>query len=62
MTKATLTPATGLRPVVRIDGERGRLVDDELVVEDPLEIFVDESPYALTMRTPGQDRELVAGF
>jgi FdhD protein len=61
MSKTTIA-ATGFRPVVRIDEEHTRRVDDELVVEDPLEIFVDESPYALTMRTPGHDRELVAGF
>lgn len=33
-----------------------------LVVEEPLEIFIDDTPYAVTMRTPGDDLDLVAGF
>jgi FdhD protein len=40
-------------------GERER---DELAVEEPLEIRVDGSPLAVTMRTPGEDEELAAGF
>jgi FdhD protein len=39
--------------------ERGR---DELAVEEPLEIRVDGEPLAVTMRTPGEDEELAAGF
>lgn len=35
---------------------------DELAVEEPLEIRVDGSPIAVTMRTPGHDEELAAGF
>src|SRR5436309_381828 len=45
-----------LRRVVR-DGER-----DEVAVEEPLEIRVDGAPLAVTMRTPGHDEELAAGF
>lgn len=36
--------------------------DDYLAVEEPLEISVCGKPLAVTMRTPGHDRELVAGF
>ncbi len=39
------------------DGER-----DEVAVEEPLEIRVDGSPLAVTMRTPGHDEELALGF
>ena len=39
--------------------ERAR---DELAVEEPLEIRVDGAPLAVTMRTPGEDEELAAGF
>src|SRR3954447_20138883 len=42
-------------------GERTRARDD-LAVEEPLEIRVDGEPLAVTMRTPGEDEELAAGF
>src|SRR5512133_1067309 len=42
-------------------GSRDRVKDD-LAVEEPLEIRVDGSPLAVTMRTPGEDEELAAGF
>lgn len=35
---------------------------DEVAVEEPLEIRVDGSPLAVTMRTPGHDEELALGF
>jgi FdhD protein len=37
-------------------------VFDEVAVEEPLEIRVDGRPLAVTMRTPGHDEELAAGF
>jgi FdhD protein len=42
----------------------GKLVrkDDYLAAEEPLEIRVGESPLSVTMRTPGHDLELAAGF
>jgi FdhD protein len=53
---------TSRRRVVRIDG-RGRTVrPDMLVVEEPLEIRVAGRPLAVTMRTPGDDFDLVSGF
>jgi FdhD protein len=36
--------------------------DDDVVVEEPLEIRIEEHPLAVTMRTPGDDLDLAAGF
>jgi formate dehydrogenase assembly factor FdhD len=35
---------------------------DEVAVEEPLEIRVDGTALAVTMRTPGHDEELALGF
>ena len=43
------------------DGELEYLPDD-LTIEEPLEIRVGRKPIAITMRTPGHDGELAAGF
>lgn len=43
------------------DGELEYLPDD-LTIEEPLEIHVGRKPIATTMRTPGHDEELAAGF
>ncbi len=36
--------------------------EDALAVEEPLEIRIDGASFAVTMRTPGSDFDLVAGF
>ncbi|HEY7004307.1 MAG TPA: formate dehydrogenase accessory sulfurtransferase FdhD [Gaiellaceae bacterium] len=46
--------------VVRLP--EGETEPDEIAVEEPLEIRVDERPIAVTMRTPGRDEELALGF
>jgi len=48
-----------------VRSERGKPLaphPDELSVEEPLEIRIAGETYATTMRTPGSDHELVAGF
>jgi FdhD protein len=46
--------------VVRLP--QGATEPDEIAVEEPLEIRVDDRPIAVTMRTPGHDEELSVGF
>ena len=50
------------RRVVQVHGARNTTRPDALAVEDPLEIRVDGHAFAVTMRTPGDDFELAAGF
>jgi FdhD protein len=44
------------------DDGRLRRFQDYLIGEEPLEIRVGSFPLSVTMRTPGHDRELAAGF
>jgi FdhD protein len=48
--------------LVRWNGSEVRTEVDELVVEEPLEIRVSGRAISVTMRTPGHDAELAAGF
>jgi FdhD protein len=49
-------------PVQKVDGESSAPVQDLLAVEEPLEIRLGQKPVSVTMRTPGHDFELAAGF
>jgi FdhD protein len=46
----------------RYDGETTRTGPDELIVEEPMEIRLDDVLVSTTMRTPGHDFELAVGF
>jgi FdhD protein len=48
--------------VLRIDGPATSDVLDEVAIEEPLEIRIGGLPVTVTMRTPGNDLELVAGL
>ncbi len=49
-------------PVRRVESGSNVTEQDLVAVEEPLQIRVNGSDFAITMRTPGQDRELAAGF
>lgn len=49
-------------PVHRWTGSDGIRTSDEVVIEEPLEIRLNGQSLAITMRTPGQDDALAAGF
>jgi FdhD protein len=46
-------------PYARVQHDGG---EDNVAVEEPLEIRVDDEALAVTMRTPGHDEELALGF
>jgi FdhD protein len=58
----TIDPHVALTWIERVDGQAAEAARDEVAVEEPLEIRVDGEPLAVTMRTPGEDEELAAGF
>ena len=51
-----------LTQVVEWNDGRVRRIEDCLAGEEPLEIRIGRRPISVTMRTPGHDRELAAGF
>ncbi|WP_406402128.1 formate dehydrogenase accessory sulfurtransferase FdhD [Streptomyces uncialis] len=53
---------TERRRIVRIRDGRADTRADTLVAEEPLEIRLNGKPLAITMRTPGDDFALAAGF
>ena len=69
---AAIGPAGSLAPmargrtetllVTRWSADGARREPDDLIVEEPLSIRLDDHLVATTMRTPGHDYELAAGF
>ena len=59
---STLTTQVKTTPVVEWNGDDDRHRQDDVAVEEPLEIRVGGTPVSVTMRTPGDDFELAAGF
>ena len=57
-----MTSAAQQVDLVRIEGERRDAGTDRIAVEEPLEIRLHGAPFSVTMRTPGSDLELAAGF
>jgi len=49
-------------PISRVEGSHTSTADDRLAVEEALEIQLGPRSLSITMRTPGNDCELAAGF
>ncbi len=54
--------SVAITQVTEWDDGATRALQDSLAVEEPLEIRVNGTPLTVTMRTPGHDLELAAGF
>ena len=50
------------RTVLHVEGDTSVSRQEALVVEEPLELRVDGTALTVTMRTPGDDMDLAAGF
>ncbi len=48
--------------MLRLQDGAGEEADDYVAAEEPLEVRVNGAPFAVIMRTPGQDLPLAAGF
>src|SRR3954467_5849614 len=59
---ALVVPPYSAAPVEVLRLPAGRSERDQVAVEEPLEIRINGTPVAVTMRTPGHDEELALGF
>src|SRR5438309_6235563 len=48
--------------ILKIDEQRASRVEDDVVIEEPLEIRVNGESLTVTMRTPGNDFDLTIGL
>lgn len=60
--EADRPPVEGVDHVLSWRGGRGEIVTETVAVEEPLEIRLAGCSVAVTMRTPGDDLDLAAGF
>src|SRR5213082_1985890 len=48
--------------ILKIDEQRTSRVEDDIVIEEPLEVRVNGESLTVTMRTPGDDFDLAVGL
>ena len=46
----------------KVSGETQREFIDTIVIESPVQININNEPYTVVMRTPGNDKELIRGL
>ena len=59
---STMTPTSDRSAAVDVWKLGAGALEDRVATEEPLEIRLDGHPVAVTLRTPGDDEELAAGF
>ena len=47
---------------IKVSGNNQREIIDTIVIEAPLQININNEPYTVVMRTPGNDEELIRGL
>ena len=57
-----MSRVTARRRIVRLDGAARRGGEEHMAAEEPLEIRIGGRQFTVTMRTPGDDFDLVAGY
>lgn len=62
MTPSHSPSSTSPRTITQLREGKLSSVTDALATEEPLEIRINHQPVAITLRTPGHDAELAAGF
>lgn len=62
MTQPVVPSSTSPRPITQLRECKLSVVTDVLATEEPLEIRINDQPVAITLRTPGHDADLAAGF
>src|SRR5215467_6154108 len=49
-------------PILKLDGKQQKHIEDDVVMEEPLEVRVNGESISVTMRTPGSDFDLATGM
>ncbi len=56
------SPVKSFKLIKRTKSDEWIEQEQELIIEEPLQICLDKTPYVTIMRTPGKEKELAVGF